>query len=120
MIDELVAWMLVSHAAGMIDANETIQETVKLDGKRTEYRATLSLTMSEYMEVGPFLELVKLVKRTTEVLFVEIGNRGVGTLVESGVFENVEFEVFWTWYEFLDGVARRCEEDDNDALVYPL
>ena len=120
MVDELGACILVSHATSMIEANETVQETVKLDGKRTEYRATLSFTMSEDMEAGPFLGLVKLLKRTTEVLFVEIGDRGFGTLVESGVFENVEFEAFWTWYEFLDGVARRCEEDDNDALVYPV
>jgi hypothetical protein len=82
---------------------------VKLNEGKIEYRVTLSLTIDEDMDAGPFLGLVKLLKRTTEVLFVEIGERGFGTLMERGVFEDVGFEAFWTWYEFVDGDVRSCQ-----------
>jgi hypothetical protein len=109
MIHELGIWVLASYSTNTHEANQTIQETVKLNEGKIEYRVTLSLTIDEDMDAGPFLGLVKLLKRTTEVLFVEIGERGFGTLMERGVFEDVGFEAFWTWYEFVDGDVRSCQ-----------
>ena len=108
MIHELGTWVFASYSKDIREANQTIQETVKLNKGKTEYGATLSLTIDGDMEAGPFLGLVKLLKRTTEVLFVEIGEKGFGTLIERGEFEDVNFEAFWTWYEFVDGDVRRC------------
>lgn len=108
MISELGEWVLASHSTMIHEANQTIQETVRLDRKRKEYRATLSLAINTDMEAGPFQGLVKLVKRATEALFVEVGDQGFGAVAESGEFEGVKFEAFWTWYEYLNGDVKKC------------
>ena len=72
----------------------------------------LSLKLDGEIEAGPFLGLVNFLERTTEALFAETGDRGFGTLMERGEFEGVVFEAWWTWYEFVGGVGRRCMEDN--------
>lgn len=106
---ELASWILTAHPAGTQAVNQTIQETVKLSTKDAEYRVTLSLTVGGAIEEGPFRGLMKLLLRSTEALFVETEERGFGTLMQRGSFEEVEFEAWWTWYKVVGGVGRRCE-----------
>lgn len=107
MAHELASWVLASHPSNL-DANATIHETVKAAVKGKEYRATLGLTVDGEIEEGPFSELVRLLLRATEALFVETGELGMGTLVERGALEGVGFVAGWTWFEIREGVGKAC------------
>jgi hypothetical protein len=96
-------------------SNYTIEEAIKMSKNGRQYRATLRLRIYGEIDEGPFSGLLELLVRASESLFAETGERGLGTLTEKGRFEELEFEAWWTWYEVLDGGARRCGDSRHLA-----
>ena len=81
-----------------------------MEMRGVEYRSTLAVRIE-----GDRLEremeilggLVTLLMRSAEALVVEVGREAFGSLREKGIFEDVEFEATWTFFEVENGIVPR-------------
>jgi hypothetical protein len=83
------------------------QETAMILIEGVEYRATLDLIIEREMTIK-FQKLVGLLVGAAEELFGVMGETAFEMISLRGEAYGVEFEAWWTWYSFIDGVANGC------------
>ena len=89
---------------------ESFQETIQIYIRNVEYRMTIDLLVDRKIETEEFQELVGLIIATVKKLFEANEYSLFQSINLSGFYKSATFRSWWTWYSFINGVAKACSE----------